>query len=220
MAFVPYRTIAHEHLGIDPIVLELSLSHRMPGALGAVYARAQLLLTVYLFITGFKHEKKNGGYRLYPPPAPTRQGNDRAYSQQPPEQGALTHLCTRRYAFRRALRERFNWHNHHGQVVSVEGLYTGKPHAAKANVEGIVISRSKQALTAREGEEKQKKAGLVLTWRPCVLAVKTGIMPAIDPMPNSQLPQVKAFLQSKAGSFGDPIASKRRKSGMRAALCR
>jgi len=30
-------------LGIDPIVLELSLSHRMPGALGAVYARAQLL---------------------------------------------------------------------------------------------------------------------------------------------------------------------------------
>lgn len=38
-----YRTIAHEHLGIDPIVLELSLSHRMPGALGAVYVRAQLL---------------------------------------------------------------------------------------------------------------------------------------------------------------------------------
>lgn len=38
-----YRTIAHEHLAIDPIVLELSLSHRMPGALGAVYARAQLL---------------------------------------------------------------------------------------------------------------------------------------------------------------------------------
>lgn len=38
-----FRTIAHEHLGIDPIVLELSLSHRMPGALGAVYARAQLL---------------------------------------------------------------------------------------------------------------------------------------------------------------------------------
>ncbi|WP_416768954.1 tyrosine-type recombinase/integrase [Pseudomonas sp. RHF3.3-3] len=38
-----YRTLAHEHLGIDPIVLELSLSHRMPGALGAVYARAQLL---------------------------------------------------------------------------------------------------------------------------------------------------------------------------------
>ncbi len=39
-----YRTIAHEHLGIDPIVLELSLSHRMPGVLGAVYARAQLLV--------------------------------------------------------------------------------------------------------------------------------------------------------------------------------
>ncbi|WP_455921118.1 tyrosine-type recombinase/integrase [Pseudomonas putida] len=39
-----YRTIAHEHLGIDPIVLELSLSHRMPGTLGAVYARAQLLV--------------------------------------------------------------------------------------------------------------------------------------------------------------------------------
>ncbi|WP_130904886.1 site-specific integrase [Pseudomonas sp. Sample_22] len=38
-----FRTIAHEHLDIDPIVLELSLSHRMPGALGAVYARAQLL---------------------------------------------------------------------------------------------------------------------------------------------------------------------------------
>lgn len=37
-----YRTIAHEHLGIDQIVLDLSLSHRMPGALGAVYARAQL----------------------------------------------------------------------------------------------------------------------------------------------------------------------------------
>lgn len=38
-----YRTLAHEHLAIDPIVLELSLSHKMPGALGAVYARAQLL---------------------------------------------------------------------------------------------------------------------------------------------------------------------------------
>lgn len=38
-----YRTIAHEKLGIDPVVLELSLSHRIPGALGAVYARAQLL---------------------------------------------------------------------------------------------------------------------------------------------------------------------------------
>lgn len=39
-----YRTIAHEYLGIDPIVLELSLSHRMPGALGAVYTRVQLLV--------------------------------------------------------------------------------------------------------------------------------------------------------------------------------
>lgn len=38
-----YRIIAHERLGVDPIVLELSLSHKMPGALGAVYARAQLL---------------------------------------------------------------------------------------------------------------------------------------------------------------------------------
>ncbi|MNF03534.1 hypothetical protein D3C76_891030 [compost metagenome] len=38
-----YRTIAHERLGIDPVVLELSLSHKMQGALGAVYARAQLL---------------------------------------------------------------------------------------------------------------------------------------------------------------------------------
>ena len=36
-----YRTIAHAHLGVDPIVLELF--HRMPGVLGAVYARAQLL---------------------------------------------------------------------------------------------------------------------------------------------------------------------------------
>ena len=39
-----YRTIAHEHLAIDPIVLELSLSHRMPRVLRAVYARAQLLV--------------------------------------------------------------------------------------------------------------------------------------------------------------------------------
>lgn len=38
-----YRTIAHERLAIDPIVLELSLSHNMPGALGPVYTRAQLL---------------------------------------------------------------------------------------------------------------------------------------------------------------------------------
>ena len=36
-----YRTIAHAHLGVDPIVLKLF--HRMPGVLGAVYARAQLL---------------------------------------------------------------------------------------------------------------------------------------------------------------------------------
>jgi integrase len=38
-----FRTIGHEILGLDPIVLELSLSHRMPGVLGAVYARVQLL---------------------------------------------------------------------------------------------------------------------------------------------------------------------------------
>lgn len=38
-----WRTIGHEVLGIDPIVLELCLGHRMPGALGATYARAQLL---------------------------------------------------------------------------------------------------------------------------------------------------------------------------------
>lgn len=38
-----FRTMGHEILGIDPIVLELSLSHRMPGVLGAVYARVQLL---------------------------------------------------------------------------------------------------------------------------------------------------------------------------------
>ncbi|WP_371921657.1 hypothetical protein [Pseudomonas sp. GV047] len=38
------RTIAHEHLAINPIVLEPSLSNRMPGALGGVYARAHLLV--------------------------------------------------------------------------------------------------------------------------------------------------------------------------------
>lgn len=38
-----HRTIALEHLGIDPIELELSLPQRMPSALGAMYARAQLL---------------------------------------------------------------------------------------------------------------------------------------------------------------------------------
>jgi len=37
------RTLAHEKLGVDPIVLELMLSHRMPGVHGATYARAQLL---------------------------------------------------------------------------------------------------------------------------------------------------------------------------------
>lgn len=36
-----YQTIVHEHLGIDPIVFELSLSHRMPSALGAVRVPAQ-----------------------------------------------------------------------------------------------------------------------------------------------------------------------------------
>ncbi|MDH4557972.1 DUF4102 domain-containing protein [Pseudomonas sp. BN417] len=38
-----FRSIAHEHLGADWVVLELHLSHRMPGPLGAAYARAQLL---------------------------------------------------------------------------------------------------------------------------------------------------------------------------------
>ncbi|UVJ42860.1 integrase arm-type DNA-binding domain-containing protein [Pseudomonas sp. LS1212] len=38
-----FRTIAHEQLGIDPVVLELMLSHKMPGALSDTYARAQLL---------------------------------------------------------------------------------------------------------------------------------------------------------------------------------
>lgn len=38
-----FRTLGHEILKIDPIVLELCLGHRMPGALGATYARAQLL---------------------------------------------------------------------------------------------------------------------------------------------------------------------------------
>lgn len=56
----------------------------------------QEYLMVYLFITGFKHEKTNGGYRLYPPPAPPRQRNDRTHSEQPPEQGALTHKRNRR----------------------------------------------------------------------------------------------------------------------------
>ncbi|KJZ37204.1 site-specific integrase [Pseudomonas fluorescens] len=38
-----FRTLGHEVLGVDPIVLELCLGHRMPGSLGATYARAQLL---------------------------------------------------------------------------------------------------------------------------------------------------------------------------------
>ncbi|KPN90677.1 tyrosine-type recombinase/integrase [Pseudomonas nunensis] len=38
-----FRSMAHEHLGIDFVVLELMLSHKMPGPLGATYARAQLL---------------------------------------------------------------------------------------------------------------------------------------------------------------------------------
>lgn len=38
-----FRTIAHEVLNIDFVVLELMLSHRMPGPLSAIYARAQLL---------------------------------------------------------------------------------------------------------------------------------------------------------------------------------
>ncbi len=38
-----FRSLGHEVLHLDPIVLELCLGHRMPGALGATYARAQLL---------------------------------------------------------------------------------------------------------------------------------------------------------------------------------
>jgi integrase len=38
-----FRSLGHEVLKLDPIVLELCLGHRMPGALGATYARAQLL---------------------------------------------------------------------------------------------------------------------------------------------------------------------------------
>jgi integrase len=38
-----FSTLGHEALELDPIVLELCLGHRMPGALGATYARAQLL---------------------------------------------------------------------------------------------------------------------------------------------------------------------------------
>ncbi|MNJ17095.1 Prophage CP4-57 integrase [compost metagenome] len=38
-----FRTLAHEALSIDWVVLELMLSHRMPGPHGATYARSQLL---------------------------------------------------------------------------------------------------------------------------------------------------------------------------------
>lgn len=38
-----FRSLAQEKLGADWIVLELMLSHNMPGPLGATYARAQLL---------------------------------------------------------------------------------------------------------------------------------------------------------------------------------
>ena len=38
-----FRALAHEKLGIDFVVLELMLSHKMPGPLGATYAWAQLL---------------------------------------------------------------------------------------------------------------------------------------------------------------------------------
>ncbi|MNP76416.1 putative prophage CPS-53 integrase [compost metagenome] len=38
-----FRTLAHEELEIDFVVLELMLSHKMPGPHGATYARAKLL---------------------------------------------------------------------------------------------------------------------------------------------------------------------------------
>lgn len=38
-----FRTLAEELLGGDPVVLELMLSHKMPGALGSTYARAALM---------------------------------------------------------------------------------------------------------------------------------------------------------------------------------
>nr|WP_207833286.1 site-specific integrase [Pseudomonas sp. 43(2021)] len=38
-----FRSLAHEKLGIEAIVLELCLGHRMPGTLGDTYARAHLL---------------------------------------------------------------------------------------------------------------------------------------------------------------------------------
>jgi len=38
-----FRTLGHEELNLDPIALELSLGHRMPGPLGETYVRTQLL---------------------------------------------------------------------------------------------------------------------------------------------------------------------------------
>ncbi|MNF70591.1 putative prophage CPS-53 integrase [compost metagenome] len=38
-----FRSLGHGVLKLDPIVMELCLGHQMPGALGATYARAQLL---------------------------------------------------------------------------------------------------------------------------------------------------------------------------------
>jgi integrase len=38
-----FRSLAHEELEVDFVVLELMLSHKMPGPHGATYARAQLL---------------------------------------------------------------------------------------------------------------------------------------------------------------------------------
>lgn len=38
-----FRSLAHDPLGGDPIIMELMLSHTMPGAMGATYARAPLL---------------------------------------------------------------------------------------------------------------------------------------------------------------------------------
>ncbi|MNP63939.1 hypothetical protein D3C76_1593940 [compost metagenome] len=38
-----FRSLGHEALNLDPMALELSLGHRMPGPLGETYARTQLL---------------------------------------------------------------------------------------------------------------------------------------------------------------------------------
>ncbi|WP_353741358.1 integrase arm-type DNA-binding domain-containing protein [Pseudomonas fluorescens] len=38
-----FRSLGHEILHLDPIVLEMCLGHRMPGALGATYMRSALL---------------------------------------------------------------------------------------------------------------------------------------------------------------------------------